>query len=241
MTTTDWNQLFSSNEDVIYTMFAVIGMFLVFVLAISLILLVLKVVGRWKIFEKAGESGWKALIPIYNTYTQCKITGISAYWIFIIFIGYLLGSFIIPFRFITNIICVYFSVILAMSTARSFGKSDGIGLGLFLLSPVFNMIIGCDNSKYEGKKPFGDFLLSVDTSNDNVASVKSESKPKTVKTTTTKKAAVKKPATKKSTSKTVTKKAAPKKTTTKKTTAKKTTTRKASTTKKTTPKKSTKK
>ena len=222
MTTTDWNQLFSSNEDVIYTMFAVIGMFLVFVLAISLILLVLKVVGRWKIFEKAGESGWKALIPIYNTYTQCKITGISAYWIFIIFIGYLLGSFIIPFRFITNIICVYFSVILAMSTARSFGKSDGIGVGLFLLSPVFNMIVGCDSSKYEGKKPFGDILLQVDNS------------------TTVKKEEVKKPTVKKK-STTTTKKTTPKKTTTKKAPAKKASTTKKTTTRKTQTKKSTKK
>ncbi len=239
MSTTDWNQYFSSNEEVIYTMFAIMGMFLVFIFAMALIFLVLKVVGRWKMFDKAGEEGWKAIIPIYNTYTQCKITGISAYWIFIIFIGYLLSSFIRPLGIITNIVCVYFSVILAISTARSFGKSDGIGLGLFLLSPIFNMIIGCDSSKYEGKRPFGDILFSMDTSNDSVTSVKSESK-----TSNTKKVEAKKTVAKKTTSKTTTKKAAANKTTAKKSTPKKSATKKApvkktSTTKKTTTRKTT--
>ena len=242
MTTTDWNQVFSSNEEVIYTMFAVMGMFLIFVLAISLILLVLKVVGRWKMFEKAGEAGWKAIIPIYNTYTQCKIVGISAYWIFIIFIGYLIGSFIIAIKLITHIAVVYFSVMIAMSTARSFGKSDSIGIGLFLLPSVFNMIIGCDSSKYEGKRPFGDVLLPMDADT-NSTSVKSASKSSSVvkgsskKKTTTKKAE-KKPAAKKSTtSKKTTKKPATKKTTT----TKKAPAKKNGTTRKTTTKKSTKK
>lgn len=30
---------------------------------------ILQVVAYWKIFEKAGEPGWKAIVPFYNTYT----------------------------------------------------------------------------------------------------------------------------------------------------------------------------
>ena len=29
---------------------------------------ILQVVAYWQIFEKAGEPGWKAIIPCYNTY-----------------------------------------------------------------------------------------------------------------------------------------------------------------------------
>lgn len=35
---------------------------------------VLLAIAYWKIFEKAGEPGWKALIPFYNTYSQYKFT-----------------------------------------------------------------------------------------------------------------------------------------------------------------------
>ena len=47
--------------------------FIPFAMLISLVLLILYVVGRWKLFEKAGEEGWKALIPFYSYYTYVKI------------------------------------------------------------------------------------------------------------------------------------------------------------------------
>ena len=40
---------------------------------ISLVLLVIAVVGAWKVFVKAGIPGWHSLIPILNTYDICKI------------------------------------------------------------------------------------------------------------------------------------------------------------------------
>ena len=33
---------------------------------IGLILAVIKLIGKWKIFKKAGRKGWEAIIPIYN-------------------------------------------------------------------------------------------------------------------------------------------------------------------------------
>lgn len=36
---------------------------------------ILQVVAYWQIFEKAGEPGWKAIIPCYNTYTQYNLPG----------------------------------------------------------------------------------------------------------------------------------------------------------------------
>lgn len=42
--------------------------------AIIIAVVVLMVASMWKIFSKAGESGWKSLIPIYNTYILFKIS-----------------------------------------------------------------------------------------------------------------------------------------------------------------------
>jgi len=48
---------------------------------IILAVLVVTLAGIWKTFTKAGESGWKALIPIYNNYIMLKIGGHSGWWV----------------------------------------------------------------------------------------------------------------------------------------------------------------
>lgn len=46
---------------------------------------VLLAIAYWKIFEKAGEPGWKALIPFYNTYSQYKFTwNPNMFWIVLV-------------------------------------------------------------------------------------------------------------------------------------------------------------
>ncbi len=42
--------------------------------------------GLYKIFEKAGEKGWKALVPVYNYYIWLKILKRPWWWIFIFII-----------------------------------------------------------------------------------------------------------------------------------------------------------
>ena len=41
------------------------------ILLFSLAFWVVSVVALWKVFEKAGEKGWKALIPVYNFWVLC--------------------------------------------------------------------------------------------------------------------------------------------------------------------------
>ena len=40
---------------------------------IAVVLLIIYILAYWMIFNKAGEPGWKALIPIYSTYTEYKL------------------------------------------------------------------------------------------------------------------------------------------------------------------------
>ncbi len=54
-----------------------LGIFFVILIGIAflvaLVMLVINFVSMWKLFEKAGEDGWKAIIPIYNTIIMSKI------------------------------------------------------------------------------------------------------------------------------------------------------------------------
>ncbi|MFQ8842671.1 MAG: hypothetical protein ACLR8P_19070 [Clostridium fessum] len=46
-----------------------------FIMAYALfafIFYILQVIAYWKIFTKAGEEGWKSIIPIYNGYVQYR-------------------------------------------------------------------------------------------------------------------------------------------------------------------------
>jgi len=87
-------------------------------------------------FEKAGEPGWAAIVPLYNAYVMFKIAWGNG-WKFLLLL--------IP---IANIV---FAIMLPFKLAKAFGKSSGFGAGLLFLSVVFYPILAFDNSiKYVG-------------------------------------------------------------------------------------------
>lgn len=56
-----------------------------FIMAYALfafIFYILQVIAYWKIFTKAGEEGWKSIIPIYNGYVQYRLTwDVQYFWV----------------------------------------------------------------------------------------------------------------------------------------------------------------
>lgn len=135
-------------------------------LAVSLLLLVLLLIvwivliliATWKIFVKAGEKGWKSLIPFYSMYIQCRIAGIPRiFWIYLpVFLllqvmnwtgrrdtgvyGFLNGcNFVLQ-----AIYCGYL--------ARAFGKKTGFCIAAAFLPVIFLPILGFGSAKYVGAK-----------------------------------------------------------------------------------------
>ncbi len=105
---------------------------------IYLALVVFLIVGLWKMFEKAGEAGWKSLIPFYNTYIMFRIAGRNGW-------GFLL--LIIP---LVNIV-VQFMV--AMDLGKHYGKSAAWGFFLLGLFPFIGyLILGYGDAEYVGTK-----------------------------------------------------------------------------------------
>jgi hypothetical protein len=98
--------------------------------------LLLVVVGLWKVFTKANQPGWAAIIPIYNIYVLTKIIGRPGWWVLLIFIP------------VVNVIV---SIIMAIDLAKSFGKDAAYGiLLLWLFSIIGYLILGFGDAQYQG-------------------------------------------------------------------------------------------
>ncbi|HUR64801.1 MAG TPA: DUF5684 domain-containing protein [Chitinophagaceae bacterium] len=106
---------------------------------IMLALIVFLIASQWKVFEKAGQPGWAAIIPFYNIYIMTKIGGKPGYWTLLC---------LIPF---VNFI---FAIWLLNMVSKSFGKDEGFTAGLLLLGIIFWPILGFGSARYLG--PFGD-------------------------------------------------------------------------------------
>ena len=138
---------YTVSDPYVFTVLGTIfGAFLGIVIVISLVIGILQIIGTWKVFTKAGEKGWKCLIPIYNVVILFRISGLSPWIIF----GYLAG--IIPF--VGWIVCLGITIYQCNSLAKSFGKDVGYTIGLLFLPTIFYMILGFGNVQYIGKRTF---------------------------------------------------------------------------------------
>lgn len=105
---------------------------------IWIILIVLEIIATWRIFEKAGEGGWKSIIPIYNLYTYCKILGFN-FW-------FTLLMLIIPV--VDVFYAIYFTIESNSRMSHAFGHGAGYTLGLIFLNPIFTMILGFNDDEF---------------------------------------------------------------------------------------------
>jgi hypothetical protein len=140
---------------------------------IGFILYVLMVVARWKMFVKAGQPGWKAIIPVYNTYTLYEVVWDTRFfWIYlatcllyfvctafsgayvvqgnqIIVTGQ--GNFFMDIiGFVASIGMLVFAVMSSVKTSLAYGKGVAFALGLLFLPNIFYLILGFGDARYRG-------------------------------------------------------------------------------------------
>jgi hypothetical protein len=120
-------------------MMAFLGMFWLF----WLLCLAVAIIAGWKLFTKAGQPGWAAIIPIYNLYVMTKIVGRPWWWLLLC---------LIP---LVNIIIAF---ILAWDLAKSFGQSLMFAIGLMLLGFIFYPILAFGPATYKGPSASGSSL-----------------------------------------------------------------------------------
>lgn len=84
---------------------------------IYLVLIVVYIIGLWKVFVKAGEPGWAAIVPIYNLIVWVKIAGKPTWYVLLLLCTGPIGA-----------------ILIGIAMAERFGKSQVFGivaLGLF--------------------------------------------------------------------------------------------------------------
>lgn len=120
---------------------ALAGFFAVFMI-IAFAIAIVELVGMWKMYTKAGEAGWKCLIPIYNVVILFKIAGISPWLV----LGYL--ATIIPG--IGALVALGITIYAMVSLAKAYGQSGWFAAGLIFFQPIFMCILGFGKAEYQG-------------------------------------------------------------------------------------------
>jgi hypothetical protein len=105
---------------------------------IYLAILALVIASVWKLFSKAGQPGWAAIVPIYNYIVWLQMIGKPIWWLLLLFI---------PFA---NLVV---GIIMMIETAKVFGKGAGFAAGLILLPVVFLPILAFGSSRYQAPAP----------------------------------------------------------------------------------------
>ena len=75
----------------------------------------------YKVFEKAGQEGWKALVPGYNFYVWCQIVGQPKWW---------------PLLLLVPIVNVFIWVGMCVDMVRSFGRYSFLDSALAVIYAV---------------------------------------------------------------------------------------------------------
>lgn len=146
---------------------------IMFMLFIVFALWILLIVAHWRMFTKAGEKGWKSLVPIYADYTMFKIVwNTRAFWTYVALIvvvaivnmfsgqysvvnGQLVivgesNFFLSILSFISSIGMLVYTAMLAVKTALAYGKGTAFAIGLFFLPNIFALILAFGSAQYQG-------------------------------------------------------------------------------------------
>ena len=126
---------------------------------IQVVIILLNIIGLFKIYQKMGKPGWKGIIPFYNMYgLYDELWDKKYFW------GYLLAQAVMlnpssPSSLLFSVADLVLSVAmivvvmkLYIKLAKAFGKGTGFGVLTFFFAPICLAILGFGSAEYEGVK-----------------------------------------------------------------------------------------
>lgn len=130
-------------------------------LLIGFVIWILTVIAMWRLFTKAGQPGWKSIIPFYSVYILYKIVwknGSTVFWIQLLLAAVLCGvsaaggtalwAALIELVIMIAMLVIQIKVMIRESHA--YGHGGGFAVGLFFLNIIFILILGLGSSQYQG-------------------------------------------------------------------------------------------
>lgn len=147
-------------------LFYLLGVFTMSVFGVYILMIVCTIIviswaittfAYWLLFMKAGESGWKALIPIYSTYKMYDLTwkGGAYIFIFIISVAAAIISAYLNDNIISEAMCLavlVIAIIAIVKMSKAYGHGVGFAIGLIFLPHVFLLILALGKSQYLGRQ-----------------------------------------------------------------------------------------
>ena len=108
---------------------------------LAILAIVFLIAGWWKMFDKAAQPGWMAIIPILNIFILVRIAGRPWWWAIL---------YLIP------LVQIFIGIIVALDLGETFGKDRLFSfLLLFLVAPVGYLLLGFGDAQYKGSaEPF---------------------------------------------------------------------------------------
>jgi|GEM_PF-1700440 len=103
------------------------------VVAVEFALIIAVVAAHMKIFSKAQEAGWKALVPFYNLWVLLRVVRLPGWYMILM---------LIP------LVNLYVFIRLYHRLSRSFGQGAGFTLGLIFLPFIFIPILAFSKAEY---------------------------------------------------------------------------------------------
>lgn len=136
------------------------------------LVIIISIVAWWKLFEKAGQPGWAAIIPIYNLITFLRVIkrpmSRLLYYVGAIVVYMIGATMMISNPMVGGILFAIGIIALLVFAIQdyhrlslSFGKDTGWTVGLVLLSIIFIPIMAFSkNIQYQwGEKQVDDHLV----------------------------------------------------------------------------------
>lgn len=144
---------------------------------IILIVSLIRIIGRWKMFTKAGKRDFATLIPLYSEWTFFSIgtgngfTGliltmlgmiqVCVWYIMMVLLempllesiqtGDKMVYIFLSVEFAVGVIVAICTIINNFKVAKNFGKGKGTGFGLTIFPIIFCLILGLGSAEYISK------------------------------------------------------------------------------------------
>jgi len=140
---------------------AVMGIAAGLLIACFIVWYIFQAIADWKIFAKAGEPGWKSLIPVYNVFVEYDISWSGmlglVYCVAVLCANVLTsGEAVQNWKLIAAVVLLIVALVLhiiqSLKLARSFGKGTGFGICLILFGPIARLVLGFGSARYIGKE-----------------------------------------------------------------------------------------
>lgn len=110
---------------------------------IGLILAVIQLIGKWKIFKKAGRKGWEAIIPLYSTWIlMVEVAKLNWWWFLILFAPSLITINLGKFGIILTLLELFITLLTNYNIAKKFHKDIWLAILMTFFPVIFYPIIG---------------------------------------------------------------------------------------------------